>query len=67
MHVLCDMYGHISLHGLHIPHTQIMTTQYGRILFRYLHICTSAPSRAGGDGGAGRAFALPLFGGTYRK
>ena len=23
--------------------------------------------RAGGDGGAGRAFALPLFGGPYRK
>ena len=23
--------------------------------------------RAGGDGGAGRAFAPPLFGGPYRK
>ena len=23
--------------------------------------------RAGGDGGAGRVFALPLFGGPYRK
>ena len=29
--------------------------------------CSTLIFRAGGDGGAGRAFALPLFGGPYRK
>ena len=33
-----------------------------------IHFCWAERrrDRAGGDGGAGRAFALPLFGGPYR-
>ena len=32
-----------------------------------VEVVVSASTRAGGDGGARRAFALPLFGGPHRK